>query len=106
MAIEQRLAPRKVLRVKAMLVMDGAPPMAARTFDIATTGICLHADQSLKMGHQGQISFEMYFGGASHILTVRASVTYCIYSGDAFKVGFQFIDLGLGTLATISKYMR
>ena len=97
---------RKVLRVKAMLVMDGAPAVAARTVDITPSGICLSAGQSLKTGLQGQISFEMYFGGASHIITARAVVTHCIFSGNEFKVGFQFLDLGLAALTTISKYMR
>jgi hypothetical protein len=103
---EQRTSPRKVLRVKAMLVMDGAAPVAARTFDIGANGLGLTLSEPLVVGKQGQITFEMYFEAKSSVITSRAAVTYCIFSGGDFKAGFQFINLELSAMTVIAKFMR
>ena len=86
--------------------MDGANAVAARTADIAASGMSLALEQPLTVGQSGRIDFTMYFDGTSHALTVKAKVSYCIFSGGDFKTGFQFVNLDLTAMSTISKYLR
>lgn len=106
MLAEQRQLPRKILRGKAMLVMDGAAPVAARSLDIASNGMSISVESMIKAGNKGQVTFEMYFDGKSHILTSKVSITYCIFSGDEFKVGLQFLTMDSASLAIVTKYIR
>ena len=60
----------------------------------------------IKAGSAGQVTFEMYFDGKAHIITSKTSVTYCIFSGDEFKVGLQFGTLDPATTAAVGKFLR
>jgi hypothetical protein len=106
LAEEQRKSPRKILRGKAMWVLAGAAPVAARTIDIGANGISLLLADSATPGQKGQVSFEMLLEGKSHIITARATVMYCLFSSSGFKTGFQFSDLELPARTLIAKYMR
>lgn len=106
MLAEQRQAPRKILRVKAMWVMDGAAPVVARTLDIGSTGVSLLLNESVPTGRRGKVTFEMYFDGTSHIVTAQASVIHCIFSSSGFKAGLQFSNLDMSTMTVISRFMR
>ncbi len=39
-------------------------------------------------------------------MTCRSKVSYCIFSGDHFKIGYQFSNLDQPTLASITKFLR
>lgn len=106
MLVEQRQAGRKVLKVKAVVAMEGSNPIPARTMDVAASGMCVALDQPLSVGQAGQIAFSMYFDGQAHMLNVRGRVSYCIFGGGEFKVGFQFTNLPMDAAGTISKYIR
>lgn len=106
MAEEQRQSPRKILRGKAMWVLAGAAPVAARTIDVGANGIALLLDDSATVGQQGQVSFEMYLDGQANIITAGATVMYCLFSSSGFKVGFHFSSLELSAKTAIAKYMR
>jgi hypothetical protein len=104
--VDQRHVSRKILRAKAMVVLDGAPPAPARTLDICQSGISLTMGHMVQAGQTGNVSFEMFIDGKPQIITCRSKVTYCIFSGDDVKVGFQFIQPDQATLAIITKFMR
>lgn len=106
MSVEQRQSNRKVLRAKAMVVLDGAAPTPGRTLDICMTGISLTLDHMVQAGLQGNVSFEMYVDGKSQIITCRSRVAYCIFSGDDVKVGFQFLNPDVNTMSVITRFMR
>ncbi|SFV16914.1 PilZ domain-containing protein [Pseudoduganella namucuonensis] len=89
-----------------MVVLDGATPAPARTIDICSTGISLTMGHMVPTGQTGQVSFEMLVDGKPMIITSRSKVTYCIFSGDDVKVGFQFINPEPAALAAIAKFMR
>jgi len=89
-----------------MVVMDGAAPLPGRTLDISATGMSLTLGHKLAVGQGGNVSFELFLDGKPQILTCRSTVSYCIFSGDDFKLGFQFVNLDLSALTAISKFLR
>jgi len=89
-----------------MVVMDGAAPLPGRTLDISTTSISLTLGHKLPVGQSGHVSFELFLDGKAQILTCRSTVSYCIFSGDDFKLGFQFVNLDLSALTAITKFLR
>jgi hypothetical protein len=104
--VDQRQISRKILRAKAMVVLDGAAPAPARTLDICQSGLSVTLGHMVPAGSMGNVSFEMFIDGKAQIITCRAKVTYCIFSGDDVKVGFQFINPDQATMAAITKFMR
>lgn len=89
-----------------MVVLDGAAAAPARTLDICLSGISLTMGHMVPTGTAGAVSFEMFIDGKPQLITCRVKVTYCIFSGDDVKVGFQFINPEQAALAAITKFMR
>ena len=106
MLVDQRQVSRKILRAKAMVVLDGSAPTSARTLDISQSGLSLTMGHMVQAGSAGNVSFEMFIDGRAQIISCRAKVAYCIFSGDEVKVGFQFINPDQATVAAITKFMR
>ncbi len=86
--------------------MDGGAPMAARTFDLGPAGMSVTSAHKVDVGQQGQVVFEMLVDGKPQVITCRAKVNHCIFSGDEFKVGFVFQPLPPEASAAIAKFMR
>nr|WP_155439849.1 PilZ domain-containing protein [Pseudoduganella ginsengisoli] len=89
-----------------MVVLDGAAPAPGRTLDICPTGLSVTLGHMVPAGAVGTVSFEMFIDGKPQIITCRSKVTYCIFSGDDVKVGFQFINPDQAATAAITKFMR
>lgn len=106
MAVEQRVGIRKIVRTKALVAMDGLPAMMGRTIDVSIGGISLTFDNKLLVGQMGQVSFEIFLEGKGQVISTQAKVSYCIFSGDHFRIGFQFVNPDTVTVATINKLMR
>ncbi|MTV56178.1 PilZ domain-containing protein [Pseudoduganella buxea] len=106
MGIDQRQGVRKILRTKAMLVIDGAAPALARTFDLGQGGMAVTTEKKVEVGQGGQVVFELLVEGKPQLLTCRVKVAHCIFSGDEFKVGFAFGTLAPEVNAAIAKYIR
>jgi c-di-GMP-binding flagellar brake protein YcgR len=106
LAEEQRQLPRKIIRSKAMWVLAGTAPVAARTIDIGVNGMALLLDDAATPGQQGQVSFKMFLDGKENVLTSRATVMYCLFSSSGFKVGLQFSNLELSAKTAIAKFMH
>lgn len=104
--VETKSIARKIVRTKAMLVLDGAPPMLARTVDISTAGVTITVGELVKVGQKGQLSFELLLDGKPQLISARVSATHCIFSGDELKVGLHFVSPDPASAAAISKYMR
>lgn len=97
---------RKILRTKAMLVMDGTPAVLARTIDLGQGGMAVTTEKKVEVGQLGQVVFEMLVDGKPQLLTCRVKVAHCIFSGDEFKVGFAFGTLAPEMNAAIAKFIR
>ncbi|MBA5605097.1 PilZ domain-containing protein [Duganella sp. FT3S] len=106
MSVEQRSSARKIMRAKAVVAMDGMPPQPARTLDIGASGMSLTFEHKLAVGQLGSVSFELFLDGKAQIITCRSKVSYCIFSGDHFKIGYQFVNLDPTALNAISKFLR
>ncbi|MQA38953.1 PilZ domain-containing protein [Rugamonas aquatica] len=106
MLVDQRSVARKIVRAKAVVIMDGMPPLQGRTIDISAQGLSLNFEHKLGTGHMGQLSFELFIDGKAQLLTCRSKVTYCIFSGDHFKIGYQFLNLDSITSGAINKFLR
>lgn len=106
MLVDQRSGARKIVRTKAVIAIDGMKPFPARTLDLGASGMSISFDHKLEVGQMLNVSFELYAEGKAQILTCRSKVNYCIFSGDAFKIGVLFVNLDLATAATINKYLR
>lgn len=89
-----------------MVVLDGAAPAPGRTLDISQSGMSLTLGHMVPAGSAGTVSFEMFIDGKPQIITCRAKVAYCIFSGDDVKVGFQFVNPDQAAMAAITKFMR
>ncbi|MEG2032173.1 MAG: PilZ domain-containing protein [Janthinobacterium sp.] len=105
-SVEQRQGARKILRAKAMLVMDGAGPVAARTLDVGPGGMSAVIAEPVQAGRQGKVLFELFYDGKAHIIEARTSVSHCIFSSAGFKVGLTFQHLDMAVSSAISKFMR
>lgn len=106
MLVDQRSGARKIVRSKAVVVMDGGAPRLGRTLDISATGLSLTSDHKLATGDIGMVSFELFVEGRAQLLSCRSRVNYCIFSGDHFKIGFQFMNPDLAAMATLNKFLR
>ena len=106
MSVEQRQSARKILRAKAMLIMDGAGPVAARTIDVGPGGMSAVVAEPVQAGKQGKVLFELFFDGKANIIEARVGVSHCIFSSAGFKVGLSFMRLDMAVTSAISKFMR
>lgn len=106
MSVEQRQSARKILRAKAMLIMDGAGPVAARTIDVGPGGMSAVVAEPVQAGAQGKVLFELFFDGKPNIIEARCAVSHCIFSSAGFKVGLTFMRLDMAVTSAISKFMR
>lgn len=107
MTVDQRQNARKILRARAMLVLDGSERMPARTADISLGGISVTAEYKANTGQTGQVMFEMLVDGKPTVLTCRIKVAHCIFSGNEFRVGCMFqLPLPPDASTAITKYMK
>lgn len=103
---EQRQTQRKVLKVKAMIALDGGQPLAVRTVDISSTGMCVSTPEPLTLGADCQLRFDLLVDGKPNSIQVRSRVSYCILSGNEFKAGFQFVNLDLSSMTALARFLR
>lgn len=106
MRSDQRNTVRKILKVRALLSIDGSEPLVARTLDVGADGVCLVLDNPLPAGTVADLYFEIFHDGKLRPITSRAKVQNCILSNAGFKVGFQFLNLELASVTILSKYMH
>lgn len=103
---EQRKAARKVLRTKAIVAMDGYNPLLGKTADVGSTGVSICVPHPITAGLVGQLNFDLLTDGTFVPMQTRAKVSYCIFSGGDYKVGFHFINLEPGASSALARFMR
>lgn len=104
---DTRIAPRKVLRCRAKVMLNGGrPPLMGRTVDISTSGICLMLDGPLVAGESCVIAFEAPVKGTMRKVMASAKAVYSICSGEGFRIGFQFVQLDAATTSIINEIVR
>jgi c-di-GMP-binding flagellar brake protein YcgR len=103
MDAEQRLARRRILRVRAV-VEFGSRPVAGRTFDISSKGIAVLLPMAMAAGSQGRIHFMLSLAGRMHAVAAAGRVTNCTLSADEFRTGFAFVAMEPAQQALIDKF--
>jgi hypothetical protein len=105
-AIEQRQSARKILKVRAILAMEGQAPVQGRTSDIGANGVSITVPHPLQTGQTGQVGFDLLVDGTPFPLQARVKVMYCIFSNGEFKAGLQFMNLDLTAMSQVSRFLR
>lgn len=103
---EQRQSTRKILKVKALVTVDGGETLVARTIDIGGDGMCVAVPQRIVQGTIAMIRFELFHDGKSTSISIKSRAQYAILSSDEFKIGFQFVNLELSAMASISRFLQ
>ena len=103
---DQRQSARKIVKVKAVLAMEGQAPMPGRTSDVGANGVSMTVQNPLQVGQAGQLSFDLLVEGKLTPIVARAKVIHCILSGGEFKAGFQFLNLNLTAMTQLSRFLR
>ena len=93
MVTEHRQSTRKVLKVPAIVVLDGDKPLRVRTLNISSSGLGIVTPSMLPVGKKGQIHFIVYLGGKKLELSAAIRVVYCVFSDQEFKAGVQFVSM-------------
>lgn len=106
MAIDQRQSARKILKVRAVLAMEGQAPVPGRTSDIGANGVSITVPHPLQTGQTGQVGFDLLVDGTPYPLLARVKVMYCIFSNGEFKAGLQFMNLDLTAMSQVSRFLR
>jgi hypothetical protein len=103
---EQRTSPRKVLKTRAVVAFDGAQPLVSRTIDVGANGVCISHPAPIQPGRACELSFDLLIDGKLSTIMTRSKASYCILSGDAYKIGFQFVNLDLAAMTLLAKFLR
>ncbi len=104
---EQRKSARKTFKTRVLVAFEDAPPVQAVTVDISTGGLCLGSvPRQLKNGQRVRVTCDLLSLGKSHRMVVVCQVTHCLFSGDGFKVGVQFLDLDPALLPVIDQIVK
>jgi hypothetical protein len=103
---EQRTSARKIVKVKAVVALEGQPPILARTMDVGANGVSLAVPGPLPAGQIAQVTFGVLVDGIATSINARSKVMYCILGNNEFKVGFQFLSLELATMTALARFLR
>lgn len=103
---EQRQSPRKVLRTKVLLAIDGRPPLSGKSVDVSANGISINMPDPLTPGQSGHLRFELMIEGRFTTIETRAKALHCIFSNGEYKVGFQFLSLDLAAVTALARFLR
>ena len=103
---DQRQSARKIVKVKAVLAMEGQAALLGKTSDVGANGVSVAVQNPLQVGQTGRVSFDLLVEGKLTPIAARARVIYCIFSGGEFKAGFQFLNLDLTAMTQLSRFLR
>ncbi|MGJ7915433.1 PilZ domain-containing protein [Massilia sp. LXY-6] len=103
---DQRQSARKIVKVRAVIAMEGMAPMPGRTSDVGSNGVSITVEHPLQLGQTGHVGFDLLVEGKLTPIAARAKVIYCIFSAGEFKAGFQFLNLDLNAMTQLSRFLR
>ena len=103
---EQRKAERKIVKVKALVKMEGGDAIMGRTFDLGASGVGILLDVPMKTGAQARVSVGLLVNGVVTPMHTQARVQYCIFSNGDYRIGMQFLQLEAATAVMLARYLR
>lgn len=106
MFTEQRKSPRKILKTRAVLAVEGTAPATCRTSDVGANGVSLFLPHPITAGQVGQVAFDLLVDGKVVRINARSRVQYCILSQGEFKAGIEFLNIELAAMTALSRFLR
>ena len=103
---EQRQSPRKVLRTKVLLAIDGQRPFTGKSVDLNANGISVNTPDPVPVGLASQLRFDLMIDGQFTTIDTHARALHCIFSGGEYKVGFRFQNLDLAGVTALARFLR
>jgi hypothetical protein len=89
---ERRIDPRKVMRVRARVSVEGDAPLDAQTVDLSLNGVSITSTQQVNVGAQCSVELGVSVPEIGSPPVLRTVVRYCgRMSEGRFRVGMQFI---------------
>jgi hypothetical protein len=73
--MDQRQSARKIVKVKALIAMEGQAPMPGRTADVGSNGVSITVQNPLQVGQAGQVSFDLLVDGPSSSIVFSAAAS-------------------------------
>jgi len=89
-----------------MLAFEGGAPVMGRTTDLSAQGVSISVPHPVAVGATAQLRFDLLVDGNIVPVTTRVKASHCILSHGEFKVGFQFLNLELGAMTALSRFLR
>lgn len=89
-----------------MLAVEGGAPFLGRTTDLSANGVSITIPHQVGAGLNVQLRFDLLVEGTLVPIHSKARTQYCILSNSEFKVGCQFLNLDLGAMTAISRFLR
>jgi hypothetical protein len=105
-AEEQRTTPRRVLKTRVLVALDGLGTESGKTTDLGMDGVGITMPDPVESGKPGYARFSILFDGEPNTITARVRTKYCIFSQGEYKVGLQFLDLDQAASVAITRYLR
>src|SRR4051812_2692118 len=90
---EQRKSERKIVKVKALIKIEGGEAIMGRTFDLGPSGVGVLLDAPLQAGIQARVSVGLLVNGVVTPMHTQARAQYCIFSNGEYRIGFHFLQL-------------
>lgn len=105
---ERRSGVRKLVRLSALVEMEGLAPLSVRTVELSPGGAALSSPLNLKPGGRCLVRIALPAQPPQPMLAVRASVVYSVLSqrDDGFRVGIQFQSLGKAEEARLQAFFK
>jgi len=95
-----------MLKTRVMFALEGSAPLLGRTTDISANGLSVNVAQPVGVGQSALLRFELLVEGQVVTIHSRARTQYCILSNGEYKVGLQFLNLDLGAMTALSRFLR
>jgi c-di-GMP-binding flagellar brake protein YcgR len=105
--VEMRATVRKVVSLKARVLLAGGAMVEGRTHDISTGGVGLLLRQPLTVQSIVQIAVQLpkpKVPGQYDVITGSGKVVFLVLKGDNYQIGVQWLSLDSKVLALLTAF--
>lgn len=104
---ERRSAFRKLVRLTAVLEVEGAAPLAVRTVEVSEEGVALSSPLNIRPGGPCVVRMALPARPPQPMLAVQGRVTYSVLSqrDGGFRVGVHFLALPRSAQERLQAFM-
>lgn len=104
---ERRAAYRKLVRLTAVLELEGAAPLAVRTVEVSEEGVALSSPLNIRPGRRCVVRVAVPTRPRQPMLVAQGTVTHSVLSqrDGGFRVGVQFQALPRAVQERLQSFM-